>query len=274
MDIPNITPYNLYSDTVFEHVRCLLDKVTLLSTQHHGDSQQALLRRLVALKARLYNAMDLFHLQGIQTSFLRPSGELPDIDTTTKSESVSSGGVDYKDVALFLEPKNIKDAIDFQKQYLEVRRVTTQHIKGDCEFMLIGQDGLFVKKHVPHNTCLGTFNGFILRSRADLQKHKYLSDQSGVGVHKYNTGLVVPYRPNDFMSNHGVIVGRGLFAKINASLTKDFYVDTARSNVRTCYSFARIDGQTTRVTFFYTTRDVNPGEELRWGYIPPDLQRD
>ena len=68
------------------------------------------------------------------------------------------------------------------------------------------------------------------------------------------------------------IVGRGLFAKINASLTKDFYVDTARSNVRTCYSFVRIDGQATRVTFFYTIRDVNPGEELRWGYIPPDLQ--
>lgn len=138
---------------------------------------------------------------------------------------------------------------------LLVRLLTADDLQSPDEKGLIGQRGVFARTGIPAGTCVGVYGGQIL-DRADLfilQDDRYLISASATpgekGINGENMMAV--------MNTHYLLDAQGQFA---GHPHTGYNVEPAAFAVETAH------GEPLLIHAYFSTCDIDAGEELRWNY--------
>lgn len=146
-------------------------------------------------------------------------------------------------------------------------------VKNLLEKALLGQDGLFATRFIPKGTCIGVYGGVIFPNIPVTRLPKHESNLLGhidtYVMYLQRDGHIIPIDGDSILSKanttfiyeDGQPVAQAPLSDFNAERV-DFGVDLA-------------NGLKTNVATLFTTKDIQPGEEIRYdyGYEPEDIKQ-
>lgn len=141
------------------------------------------------------------------------------------------------------------------RSQLRVRQITRNDLQPGDDGALVGQRGVFARQRVAAGTCVGVYGGQVL-DRADvfiLQDDRYLISASSSPGEKGING-------ENMMAIMNTFYLRDAQGKLAGHPPGGYSVEPAVFNVET------LRGEPLLVHAFFATRDIEPGEELRWNY--------
>lgn len=140
--------------------------------------------------------------------------------------------------------------------HLLVRELTAEDLQTPDEQGLIGQRGVFAKTEIPAGTCVGVYGGQIL-DRADLfilQDDRYLISASATPGEKGING-------ENMMAIMNTLYLLDAQGKVAGHPSAGYNVEPAAFTVETVHG-----SEPLVIHAHFATRDIAPGEELRWNY--------
>lgn len=141
---------------------------------------------------------------------------------------------------------------------LEPRRLREEDLWRPDERALIGQWGVFAKAAIPAGTCVGVMGG-------------QLMDRLDTVLVTDNSFLMQAYHSSD-ASDGAWVNGENLMSLCNTLMLLDGagkfvgHPDDGYTMELGSFPAELSHGWTTAIQAFFTTRDIRPGEELRWYY--------
>lgn len=142
------------------------------------------------------------------------------------------------------------------------------------ESALIGQDGVFATKFIPKGTCIGVYGGVIFPNipvtRLPQHESKLLGHldtyllylmRAGQPIVPIDGDTIISKANTTFIYEDGQPVDQAPLSAFNTERV-DFGVDLS-------------NGLKTNIATLFTTKDIQPGEEIRfdYGYEPEDIKK-